>query len=232
MYKKFDEGKEAYIILRDGTILSGRKVEIGVDSSSCIQKYSKASVCIPQSEVKEIRTKNHGKGAIEGLGFGILAGFLVTGIALNKIDTEKGDAHTIGSFAGLGSIGGWIRLAGIMDSSVGIVNAPRSGSSTILGSIGAGIVGTGIIGSIVGAAIGHTDKYVISSSRPNKFVKFNESPIKIRVSSIVEENDKFVTVKWQDKLIRLSRWEIKDIEKRNEIIYILIWKKVYQDKFE
>jgi hypothetical protein len=202
----FEEGKEARIILTDGETLNGKNIELGVNSLSCLKSESKSVVCIPQSEVKEIRTKNRSRGASDGFIWGT-----ITGIAL-------GVAYIFVSKGG----------GGKESAAVVVVFAP------ILGALGGAI-----IGSLSGRMIGHTDRYIIDSSRQNEFVKFVMEPIRVRVSSIINEEEDYVTVQYGEKLIRLSRSEIQIIEvkydktkiKYDEIYITIPWK-VFKNKFK
>ena len=102
-----------------------------------------------------------------------------------------------------------------------------------------GALGGAIIGSLSGRMIGHSDTYIIGSSRQNEFVKFVMEPIRVRVSAIVKEEENYVTVKYGDKLIRLSRSEIlrrevkySKTEIKYDTIYITIPWKVFKNKFK
>jgi uncharacterized membrane protein len=199
---------KASIILTDGETLDVKNVVMGVDSSSCLKSESKSVVCIPQSEVKEIRTKNHSRGASDGYLWGAITG-LALGVACGIYVNE-----------GKGGKGNVLPLL--------YIGAPIIGA----------LVGA-IIGSSSGRMIGHTDRYIIDSSRQNEFVKFVMEPIRVRVSAIVKEEESYVTVQYGEKLIRLSRSEIQRIEVKYDKtkikydeIYIHIQWKVFKNKFK
>ena len=110
--KEFEEGEKASIILTDGETLDVKNVVMGVDSSSCLKSESKSVVCIPQSEVKEIRTKNHSRGAFDGYLWGTITG-LALGVAFGIYIYEEeegrywGPLYYIGSSI-IGALGGAI----------------------------------------------------------------------------------------------------------------------------
>ena len=137
-----EEGKKSRIIRTDGEMFYGKNIEIGVDSLSCLESDSRLVICIPQSEVKEIRTKDHVRGALLGCLLGTGAGILLGRIVGDILVGEESHNEDASGY--------------VWESIIIII----------------GGAGGGVIGLIWGLDVGHTSRYIIDSSQQNQFVRF------------------------------------------------------------
>ena len=158
---------------------------------------------IPVNKVSKIIDKQHGQGALDGLGYGFLGGF------------------TLGAIIGIAATDPDHQSSEFMDAT------PRDYGE---GALGYGLVfaiPSALVGLPVGAITGHKYIYII-----------NEQPIKkpeyvnIKVESVVEDNNAYITVKRLGSNIKIKRSHIKNIEKSGTDIFITISKKVYEENFK
>jgi len=108
------EGKEGKITLKDENVIVTENINIGIDSTYCVNRV------VPTSEVKTISLKYHGKGAWQGFKHGVLIGGttgLIFGVA--GVDWVYGESMTISQvlekvingIIAFGQIGGLIGLS-------------------------------------------------------------------------------------------------------------------------
>lgn len=110
--------KKGVIRTKDGEKNKGKEITVTVDSSSWIDMKTSYYKTIANSELNQIILNDHGKGALEGLGLGILSGF-ITGFGIGYLSysehgnffDRKDDYATITGTA-LGLLGGFLGLIG------------------------------------------------------------------------------------------------------------------------
>ncbi len=216
-YEEFNQdykSRDVEVILGNGEIVEGKLKYLGSDSTIFKQSASEGQLMVPCSEIAVIITRDHGQGAIEGVGVGLLTGSVVTVvllfIALDDHD-DFGEAFAIGSY---------------------YITLPVS-----------------IISLILGATAGHKDYYRIAANLPEGLLILSDFQItersaqsdympkrveyvKVQVSSIIEENEKFIRVLWEGKEIQLNRFQFIGIEKIEDKTYIKISKQEYQNNFK
>ena len=170
-----------------------------------IDSHSGATQSVPTNELYKILAKNHGKGALEGLGYGFLGGFAL-GAIVGIVTTDPD--HKTSGFVDL---------------------TPRNYSEGALGyGIGFGIPAA-LIGLPLGAIAGHQDIYIINEQSAG-----SQKPeyVKIQVESIVEENQDYIIVKKLGSNIKIERSKIKHLDRTGENIYITISQRVYEKIFK
>lgn len=199
------EGERITTVLTDGKEHDGKNIIVNDHLIYWTDSESGITQSVPSTKINKIITKQHGQGALEGLGIGFLSGFTMgalIGIAITDPDHQS---------------------SGFVDLT------PRS---YIEGALGYGL-GFGIpfalLGLPIGAITGHKDIYYINEP-PEKL----HAPkyVKINVNSIVEEHNTYMIVEKSGYNIRIERSHIKNIDKSGEKIYITIPVEVYEKKFK
>lgn len=197
--------KTVTIYLTNGQKHDAHNVSVNDQLIYWIDKQSGATQAIPTNQVDHILDKHHGQGALDGLGSGFLGGFAfgaIIGIAATDPD------HKTSGFVDL---------------------TPRNYAE---GAFGYGIgfaIPTALIGLPIGALAGHKDIYIIEKQKSKR-----KKPeyVKIKIESIVEENNAYITVQRSGANIKIARSAIRQIDKNGEDIYITISKEIYKMKFK
>lgn len=196
------EGGSASVVLTNGREYDGHNFVIGNQKIFWIDSRSGKAYSVSPSDVQKIIDRDHGKGAIEGIGAGFASGF------------------SLGALIGL--------LSFDPDAEHGWVEPDSYGSA----ALGAGLllgIPIAIAGLPIGALAGHQDIFFINEqparSREVEYVK-------IMVDSIAEENNDIVTVGKSGSYIRIERSQIKKIEKIGINIFITIPADVYNQSFK
>ena len=216
-YEEFNQDYiscDVEVILGNGEIIEGKLIYLGSDSTIYKQSASEGELTVPCSEIAGIITRDHGQGAIEGAGVGLLTGSAIIAV-LSLIFTDSSD--DFGMAFAIGSI---------------YITLPIT-----------------FLSLIIGAIAGHKDNYKIAANLPEGFLILSDFQIteqsiqadympkrveyvKVIVSSIIEENEKFIRVLWEGKEIQLNRFQFFGIEKIEDKIYIKISKQAYQSNFK
>ncbi len=123
------DGRKTTLSLLDGREVNTDGLLLAPDSTSWFDARTDELRTVPTAEVVEVRFVKRGKGALEGLGIGLLTGAL-TGAVLGLADGDDPP--------------GWFSMTA----------EQKAG----LGAIGLGGLG-GLIGPVVGAGVGHRDIY-------------------------------------------------------------------------
>jgi hypothetical protein len=100
----------------------------------------------------------------------------------------------------------------------------------IEGALGFGLgfaIPFALIGLPIGAIAGHKDIYIINEQPVRK-----PEYVKIKVESIVEENNAYVIVKRNGSNIKIERSHIKNIDISGEHIYIIIPIDLYRKEYK
>jgi hypothetical protein len=147
--QSFDEinkvaaGKPARVTLTDGRVLSGKGLQMATDSTSWLDSTTGRKQSIVTTEIDKVVIKKRGRGALEGLGMGVLAGAVI-GFALGDdppCEPYPNDLFGIGQ-----SLCEGFRLS--------------AGEKAL-----AGAGGGGLWGMIIGAAVGSKDKFVLHENK-------------------------------------------------------------------
>jgi hypothetical protein len=198
--------KKARIILTDGSTTVRRNVLIGLDSTSCTVKYSPILVCVPQSDVQQIETKDYLSGAGEGFLYGSITGFLLSLIALPLAVKEAKES----------------------------VNPGLTYATVVVLLTGGGIILGSLIGVASGHTDRYINNNLVSDNKFVVF-DISEIVISglnwVSVSSILEETEYYIIVEWKEMNIKIFRWEFTQIDRQEDAIKIEIWNKVIQEKF-
>jgi hypothetical protein len=129
-------GHKATVTLTNGAQFEAQGVLVALDSVSWLDPQTDELRTVPTAEVWEIHIISHGKGALEGLGIGLLTGAL-TGAALGASDGDDPP--------------GWFSMTAAQKA---------KGGAVVLGGLGA------LVGPTVGAGVGHRDVYRFDAPRP------------------------------------------------------------------
>ena len=80
--------RKAIIVLKNGRLYYAEKLRLEPDSTLWIDAYAKSAQAAKTSEVAHVRFTRRGKGALEGLGLGLLGG-AVSGAILGFTDGDE-----------------------------------------------------------------------------------------------------------------------------------------------
>lgn len=130
-------GKLASMTLTNGQVLSGKGLQMAMDSTFWLDKATGRKQSIATSEIGKVVIKKRGRGALEGLGIGILTG-AVTG-ALIGFASGDDDPKTV-----------FLPLT---------AEEKALGGGIVLGGAG------GLLGLPIGAAVGSKDKFVLHEKK-------------------------------------------------------------------
>lgn len=142
------KGKRVNIILTDGYWYAGevKDIRVAPDSTSWVELLLPRKHVIPTSKVKEIYTKSHVNGALQGL----LSGAIVWGSIGALIGLMCHDSSPGGSGSSEDS---WLFEGPLWTTT--------PGQDAALGAILLGVPGA-LIGFLIGVSKGSTNKYVLS----------------------------------------------------------------------
>lgn len=122
----------AVVTLSDGETHSARSLQVTPDLTSWIDPGSNAVMSVPTHDVADVRLRDRGKGALDGLGLGVVIGGLT------------------GAVIGLAS----------GDDDPDLLFAFKASEKAMVGGIGLGLLG-GIVGLVVGGVAGSEEVYQI-----------------------------------------------------------------------
>jgi hypothetical protein len=100
------------IVFQDGRKLDARNIITAPDSIRFLNEKTNAITVVPTHTVKKVVFKNHGVGALYGLGIGALVGAAIILVIVSGPNEDEGlvAAYTLAGAAGAGAIGGVIGL--------------------------------------------------------------------------------------------------------------------------
>lgn len=130
-------GKPASMTLTNGRVLSGKGLEVAIDSTFWLDSVTGRKQSIATSEVGKVVIKKRGRGALEGLGIGILTG-AVTGAVIGFASGDD-DPKTV-----------FLPLT---------AEEKALGGGIVLGAAG------GLLGLPIGAAVGSKDKFILHENK-------------------------------------------------------------------
>lgn len=90
-------GRKARLLLQDGTTLKVSQLNVGSEQTSFFTKDSSERRLIPTTDIVQITVKRVGRGALQGLGIGLGAGFLI-GLAIAAPDTGDSVSNEVDEF--------------------------------------------------------------------------------------------------------------------------------------
>ena len=104
-------GQDVTILLGDGTIHEGELLKINPQTTTWGDYDTETVISVPTAEIWRIKTKSHGKGALNGFGTGLLVGG-ATGalVGLTADEDDRALAVPLGAIA-FGAIGGLLGIA-------------------------------------------------------------------------------------------------------------------------
>ena len=96
------------IVFQDGRKLDARNIIAAPDSIRFLNEKTNAITVVPTHTVKKVVFKNHGVGALYGLGIGALVGAAIILVMASGPNEDEGlvAAYTLAGAAGAGAIGG------------------------------------------------------------------------------------------------------------------------------
>jgi len=209
--------KECKITLTNGDVYVGENIEIGLDFTSWYELNEKNKKIVKsKSEIHKIMYIDRSSAMEKGFAFGLLIG------------------------GGLGYLVGAQNESG---GSGGSGYGPNiSGGETAVGAIIGSLSGI-ILGVSYGAIRGDREIYIL-----NPLIDFYPTPIipiaptkiekeegKIRlleIKKIINETEKYITVLWGFKKIKISKSDILDINKNNDEIAIKMTGENYEQYFK
>lgn len=125
-------GKKVGITLTNGCVFNGKSIQITHDSTSWLDSNTKNTQSIATSQIKSTVLKKSGRGALEGLGLGILSG-AITGALIGFVSGDD-DPQTV-----------FLPYT---------AEEKAVGYGVVLGAAG------GLLGLPIGAAVGSKDKFL------------------------------------------------------------------------
>jgi hypothetical protein len=136
-------GKHARMTLTNGRVLSGKDLQVAIDSTFWLDSATGRKQFIATLEIGKVVVKKRGRGALEGLGMGALAGAVI-GFALGDDPPCEPDPNDL---FGIGQ---------------GLCETFRlsAGEKALIGAGGGGLWGLAI-----GALVGSKDKFVLHENK-------------------------------------------------------------------
>jgi len=137
------QGKAGKVILKNGEELEVSEINVNQDSLSWINKLTGIQQCIAGNEIHAICINNHGRGALHGLGYGILGGVIAGVIIASTSDDWEADYET--------------SMDGILKDTMRTYNQ----LAFVFGASTAG----GLLGLGSGAVVGKNEQYLFSENQ-------------------------------------------------------------------
>jgi len=191
------------IVINDGQEIIGVQVKISNKTIDWLDpktnKWQFASI----SNVNKIFITNNSSGALQGLGFGALAGIFIGSIT-EESSENKNTSNSIGSNAGKG-----------IGEAIGFTVSCFSGLA---------------IGAMIGATDKYI--FNDSQKLNDKNGNLEREIYTIEIKSIIKKTTQYITVLWKHKAIRLPRLKIINLINKENKTFIKISKETYMAYFE
>ena len=177
-------GEDATVKLSNGRHIDVSRIRLDRENSIVGMEN------VQTDSIMEIYVNNNARGALKGMGIGILSGFsLASMVYLNDKDNPFSEWTFIS-----------LPIAGFLS------------------------------GGIIGAIHGDIDNYIFPA--PER--QTSNETVSVKISSVLEQSYKDITVLWQAKKIYLVREEYNytALSADGKNLYIIVPKKVFQEKFK
>lgn len=125
LINKKAKNKKGVIQTKDGKKYNAKAIEVTVNSTSWLEPKTNSYKKRANSELNDIVIKDHGKGAVEGLGVGFLSGF-AGGFVLGYLASSE---HAYFGRAGSATITGTV--LGLLGGFFGLIGGSASGDQEI-----------------------------------------------------------------------------------------------------
>jgi len=207
------DGETVRISIYDEQEFSGEQINIGPDTTRWIQKKSDQAAGI------NIYTD----------GYTIIKNWSIPTSEVNTVSTPYFGSHILDGMLIGGITGGAIGLIfSISQMDERSWTGKEWGASTLIITVPAGFAAGAILGIPAGAAVKHTDKYIINTQADPSLNK-RYITLKNPILRLEKEN---VMVRWQGKNIILNKSEVKLIATRYNEYFLTIPFDVYEANFK